>query len=83
MNVYRTFAEGQHRSRHAIRRATGVDTAPSGSIHAAEHGAQVTLCGRSTDGLVEFGRSRFPFERTPAEMRCSTCNELAGRPLAG
>jgi hypothetical protein len=80
VNVYRTLAEGQHRPRHNARRATGAQTAPSGRIHAAQQGADVTLCGRTTEDLVEFGRSRFAFERTPTESRCSLCDERAGHP---
>ena len=30
--------------------------------------------------LVEFGRSRYPFEGVPMSSRCARCNELAGRP---
>ena len=80
VDVFRTFAEGQQRSRRWAKRARGTRMAPTGRIHAAQQKAVVTLCGLRTRDLFEFGPSRYPFERTPAESRCRSCNELAGRP---
>jgi hypothetical protein len=80
VDVFRTFAEGQQRSRRWAKRARGTRMAPTGRIHGAQQTAVVTLCGLRTRGLFEFGRSRHPFERTPAESRCRSCNELGGRP---
>lgn len=82
MDVYRTFAEGQHLSRRLFAHRTGASMTPHGRIHAAEHSAIVTLCGRPTNELYEFGRSRYPFELEPAEDRCRTCDGLAGHPAA-
>ena len=59
---------------------SGPRTSPAGRVHAADHLAVTTLCGQATRDLFEFGRSRYPFERTPMNARCPTCNELAGRP---
>ena len=80
VDVFRTFAEGQQRSRRLAKRARGTLMAPTGRIHAAQQKAVVTLCGLRTRDLIEFGRSRYPFERISIGARCPKCNELAGRP---
>lgn len=80
MEIYRTFAESEARSRRSALSGRGVRTSPSGRIHAADHLAITTLCGLLTRDLFEFGRSRYPYERFPMEHRCPACNELAGRP---
>ena len=80
MDLYRTFAEGQHLSRRHLAHRTGALMTPHGRIHAAEHSAIVTLCGRPTSELFEFGRRSYPFELEPAESRCRTCDGLAGHP---
>jgi hypothetical protein len=82
VNVYRTFAEHEVRSRRSVLSRRGTRTSPAGRIHAADAKAITTLCGRTTRELFEFGRSHYPFERTAMENRCPTCNELAGRPTA-
>jgi hypothetical protein len=79
--VYRTFAEGQARSRSFMGHAHGDKLSPTGHIHAAEQRASVTLCGLPTRDLYEFGRSRYPYEATPLKLRCGTCNERAGSPI--
>jgi hypothetical protein len=81
VDIYRTFAEGEARSRRSMLSSRGTRTHPAGRIHAAEPLAVATLCGRTTRDLFEFGRSRYPYERTPPEARCPTCNQLAGRPI--
>jgi hypothetical protein len=51
---------------------------PEGQGHAAEVGAQITLCGLATDTLVEFG-IYYGFASIPAARRCPRCNEEATR----
>jgi len=82
VDIYRTFAEGQHRSRRSFTHSRGARMAPDGRIHAAEQHAIVTLCGVPTLELHEFGRSRYPYEAEPLESRCETCDGLAGHPIA-
>ena len=82
MDVYRTFADGQEQARRRVRRGP-VHTTPTGRVHAADRDGLVTLCGLPTAELVEFGRSRYPFEGMPMSTRCARCNELAGRPQLG
>jgi hypothetical protein len=82
VSVYRTFAEREVRSRRSVLSTRGTRTSPAGRIHAADARAITTLCGRTTRELFEFGRNHHPFERTPMENRCPTCNELAGTPTA-
>lgn len=81
VDVYRTFADGEGHPRRLVRRGGVAHTTPVGRLHAAEQEGLVTLCGLPTSDLVEFGRSRYPFEAMPMPSRCARCNELAGRPL--
>jgi hypothetical protein len=81
MDVFRTLAEAEARSRHSWLARRDPRTHPAGTIHAAAQQGETTLCGRVTGELFEFGRSRHPFERTPEHIRCPICNELAGRPM--
>jgi hypothetical protein len=83
VGVYRTFAEGESHAWRLMGFRKAVRAAPEGRVHASEADGLLTLCGRSTSDLFEFGRSRYPFERTPSRARCPTCNELAGRPTEG
>lgn len=80
VEIYRTFAESEARPRRSMLSGRGARTHPAGRIHAAAPLAVTTLCGRATRDLFEFGRSHYPYERTPTGARCPTCNELAGRP---
>jgi hypothetical protein len=81
VDVYRTFADGEEHARRRVRRGSAGHTTPTGRVHAADQEGWVTLCGLPTSDLVEFGRSRYPFEGMPMTSRCARCNELAGRPL--
>ena len=82
MPVVRTFAEGEEivRSWERLRRVE--HRLPSGRVHAVDLEAHAALCGAPLDSLQEFGRSRYPFERVPAEDRCTACDEAAGSPTA-
>jgi hypothetical protein len=77
MPVYRTFSEGQERADRSYDSWLRGRLVPARLIHAAEHDSEVTLCGKSTRELIEFGRSRHAFERTETDARCPSCQELA------
>jgi hypothetical protein len=81
VDVYRTFADGESTRRSRSRRGTREVRTPTGKIHAVID-STTTLCGISVLELYEFGRSRYPFEHFPHELRCPTCNDVAGRPVA-
>jgi hypothetical protein len=51
-------------------------------VHAADLLDDATLCGLALQGLHEFGRSRYPFERFDESRRCRACHLAAGRPTA-
>ena len=82
VEVHRTFAddEGTRRSGPVWRRRTR--RVPAGRVHAADLLGDASLCGLPLDGLHEFGRSRFPFERFDETVRCQACHVAAGRPTA-
>jgi len=78
--VYRTFADDQKYTHRGLLPGQKPRLVPLGRIHAVRGVAAATLCGRPIQELFEFGRSRHPYERFPMEVRCQTCNQLAGRP---
>ena len=80
--VHRTFADDEEarRSGPVWRRTTR--RVPVGLVHAADLLGDASLCGLPLDGLHEFGRSRFPFERFDETVRCQACHLAAGRPTA-
>jgi hypothetical protein len=80
--VYRTFADGltTGRGRFSVTRRRPARPAPVGAVHAAAPSDASTLCGIDLDGLAEFGRSRYPYERFPAGRRCPVCDTAAGHP---
>ena len=80
--VVRTFAEGEDTVRTWSRLRRFEYRVPAGSVHAAELGGDATLCGRPLSSLLEFGRSRYPFERIDQDDRCRVCDEAAGQPQA-
>jgi hypothetical protein len=80
--VVRTYAEGEATVRGWSRLRRFEYRVPAGSVHAADLGGDATLCGTPLSSLREFGRSRYPFERTPHEDRCRVCDEAAGKPQA-
>jgi hypothetical protein len=80
VDVYRTFAEGSEYVHDGFMNRRAKRPGPAGRVHAAGQDASRTLCGESTELLVEFGRSHFPFEATPQSSRCPICNERAGTP---
>lgn len=82
VDVHRTFADAEatRRSGSLWRRTTR--RVPAGMVHAADLLDDATLCGLALQGLHEFGRSRYPFERFDESRRCRACHLAAGRPTA-
>jgi hypothetical protein len=77
-SVVHTYAEDVAVTHRRIGWRRQVRLVPAGLVHAAAHDAERTLCGALASALHEFGRSRHPFERVPAEARCRTCDEAWG-----
>ena len=80
--VVRTFADGEQKLRTWSRLRRVAFRVPAGLVHAADLGADATLCGAPLSSLQEFGRSRHPFERITREDRCPACDSAAGHPQA-
>lgn len=78
MDVFRVFADGEKTHRSRSRRGTRDKRTPVGNIHAAEHGAAVTLCGLDLLELYEFGRSRFPYEHFPQDTGARPATKWPG-----
>ena len=51
---------------------------PARQVHAAELQGDRSLCGLPLESLLEFGRSRWPFERFGEDLRCPACHAATG-----
>jgi hypothetical protein len=80
--IFLTFAEDEQVVVTWSRLHRRSKSVPAGVVHAAEPGESTALCGTPLSTLLEFGRSRHPFERFAEDDRCLVCDEAAGRPQA-
>jgi hypothetical protein len=77
-DVYRTFADAAEARRSGPPWRRRQRLVPAGRVHAAELQGDRSLCGLPLESVLEFGRSRWPFERFGEDLRCPACHAATG-----